>query len=273
MYKLKRIIIPDELEVALIEDCNFNFKRHFHNSFCIGFIIKGQRLINIKNQNQILEKGSIFILKPGEIHTCTVPEKILCSYLVISVSENRYKNLLIEKMKLWEDIEINLSNFIENDSSIQPLFIELLTLIKNDQKATEFQEVIFKILRLIFSIYNKEIADKKSIIELQYVIEKAKQFIERNYDRDISLDEISDNVGISKFHLSRLFYKSVGLNMHEYLVQLRIKRVSKMLDKGQSLAEIAYVNNFTDQSYFSRVFKKYNGLTPGKYVAAKKTIQ
>jgi AraC-like DNA-binding protein len=101
----------------------------------------------------------------------------------------------------------------------------------------------------------------------QYVLNAIK-YIQFNYSHDISIDNVADNVGISRSHLYRVFMSNVGKSPIDYLTEYRINEACKLLRNGSlSIAEVAVSVGFFDQFYFSRVFKKSQGMPPSKYAA------
>ena len=98
------------------------------------------------------------------------------------------------------------------------------------------------------------------------LIEKAESFINKNYMKDISLDDISRYCNISSYYFSKLFKQETGENYVEYLSRVRIENAKKMLsDSEASIKEISYSVGFSDPNYFSRAFKKYEGVSPTEY--------
>ena len=92
------------------------------------------------------------------------------------------------------------------------------------------------------------------------------QYIEENYGRQIKLCELAEKAGVTEQHLCRLFKKSFGMRPMEYLTKLRIIHAKEMLIySDKTISEIAKATGFTDNSYFTVVFKKYEGITPGEY--------
>jgi YesN/AraC family two-component response regulator len=90
--------------------------------------------------------------------------------------------------------------------------------------------------------------------------------IQENYSRKISLKEIADVSGLSAPYFSTIFKEEMGENFSSYLNQLRVEKASRLLrETNQSLSEIAGSCGFEDQSWFSKIFKTYTGLSPGKY--------
>ena len=98
------------------------------------------------------------------------------------------------------------------------------------------------------------------------LIEKAENYIKQNYMKDISLDDISRYCNISSYYFSKLFKQETGENYVEYLSRVRIENAKKMLsDSESSIKEISYSVGFSDPNYFSRAFKKYEGVSPTEY--------
>jgi AraC-like DNA-binding protein/ligand-binding sensor protein len=97
-------------------------------------------------------------------------------------------------------------------------------------------------------------------------LRKAERFIMDNFTRKISLQEIADNSGLSAPYFSTIFKEEMGENLSKYLNRLRVDKASRMLvETNLSLSEISGACGFEDQSWFSKIFKIYTGMSPGKY--------
>jgi two-component system response regulator YesN len=95
------------------------------------------------------------------------------------------------------------------------------------------------------------------------VIGKAKDYINKNYRRDISLEDISREVDMSTYYFSKLFKEVVGSNFIEYVTNIRIEKAKELIFKGNlSMKEICGEIGYSDPNYFSRIFKKCVGVTP-----------
>ena len=110
---------------------------------------------------------------------------------------------------------------------------------------------------------NMESAREKEAVS---IIEKAKSYIRDNYKKDISLDEVSREVDISPYYFSKLFKQETGGNFIEYLTEIRLRNARELLkDSGLSIKEICAESGYSDPNYFSRIFKKYEGVTPSEF--------
>ena len=97
-------------------------------------------------------------------------------------------------------------------------------------------------------------------------INRALQFIDKNFSRPLSLDEVSRESGISKYHFTRIFKGVTGITFKTYHNKKRIEAAKDLLKNHEMLiSDICYLLGFNDVSYFNRVFRKYEGATPSLY--------
>lgn len=97
-------------------------------------------------------------------------------------------------------------------------------------------------------------------------VQEIKKFIQQNYGRNLTLEEIAESVYLSPSYASRLFKKVQGQSVMEFLTQVRIEAAKHLLINPQYLIDEIAVNiGYVDASYFTKVFKKHEGMTPTQY--------
>jgi len=105
----------------------------------------------------------------------------------------------------------------------------------------------------------KKVRNAKSLGE-------ALKYIRENYNKDITLEDVARNVYISPYYLSHLFKEELNITFLEYLTMVRMEEAKKLLkDTSLSIVAIASQVGYEDASYFSKVFKKYVGISPAQY--------
>ncbi|SHH50809.1 two-component system, response regulator YesN [Caloranaerobacter azorensis DSM 13643] len=97
------------------------------------------------------------------------------------------------------------------------------------------------------------------------IIERAKEYIYKNYNKDIKLEDVAEKVSVSPYYFSKLFKKEMGKNFIDFLTELRIEEAKKKLDEGMSIKAVSRCIGYSDPNYFSRVFKKITGMSPNSY--------
>ncbi|MCR5684171.1 MAG: response regulator [Lachnospiraceae bacterium] len=117
--------------------------------------------------------------------------------------------------------------------------------------------------RIIFS--GTSISEKKNESTVD-VVEASKAYIDANYTRNITLEDLSMAVNVSSYYLSRIFKENTGENFIDYLTRLRIDRAKELLGTtSYSMKEIGVMSGYSDPNYFSKTFKKNVGVTPTEY--------
>ena len=104
------------------------------------------------------------------------------------------------------------------------------------------------------------------------VIFRAMHYIRGHYD-NISLADVADVVHLHPTYFSNCFKKATGQSYSAYLNKIRIEESKKLLLAGNSLAQIAQQVGFSDQSYFTNVFKKIEGVSPKRWINAQKQME
>ncbi len=90
--------------------------------------------------------------------------------------------------------------------------------------------------------------------------------IREHYMEDISLTSLSAKYNISMGHLSKLIKEQLSVNFSDYIASLRIQRAKELLrDDSLSIQEISEIVGYNDYFYFTKVFKKVEGISPSKY--------
>lgn len=97
-------------------------------------------------------------------------------------------------------------------------------------------------------------------------LEKARQYVQDNVDKHIMLQDVADYVCISPGYLSALFKKQYNQNLVDYINEVKIQQACALIREGKyRIYEISYMLSFENAYYFTRVFKRYTGMTPTEY--------
>jgi two-component system response regulator YesN len=113
----------------------------------------------------------------------------------------------------------------------------------------------------------KEVSGTLSVMdETQTVVDKAKQYIAKHMNEDLSREDIASHVCLHPDYLARLFKKDTGLTISEYVLQERVALAKQMLAKTEvAITSIAYELGYGNYSHFSKMFKKATSVGPQEY--------
>lgn len=97
-------------------------------------------------------------------------------------------------------------------------------------------------------------------------VQVVKEYLDTHFTERITLDALAEHFYINKFYLTRVFKEQFGQSITNYLLQLRITQAKRMLRfSDHSIESVAAECGLQDANYFSRLFKKIEGITPGEY--------
>lgn len=156
-------------------------------------------------------------------------------------------------------------NFITPDPQLAMLFQAFHRTLDSSatmlERSSRFQDVLVCIVSRHASLTStwRKIKPERSAVR------RVRQFLHENYADNVTLDELARLVGLSGFHLNRVFRMEVGLPPHAYQTQVRLTNAKLLLTKGWSIDQAAMAAGFFDQSHFTNKFKRLFGYTPGAY--------
>ena len=98
------------------------------------------------------------------------------------------------------------------------------------------------------------------------IVDKANEIIKTRFGQEITLDGISKELCISPQYFSRLYKEQMGKNFIDQLTDVRIENAKKLMKQGElSIKEISHLSGYSDPNYFSRLFKKREGVSPSTF--------
>ncbi|RKX75858.1 MAG: hypothetical protein DRP87_13520 [Spirochaetes bacterium] len=174
------------------------------------------------------------------------------------------RNFEIVKARVLELLVLLSRAALEGGASIDEIFGLNFKYLKQIHNFTNVEELASWLSRIMmrFTDCVFDLTDVKHVD----VLHKALDYIKKNYMKKISLSDVAENAHISPSYFSKVFKDEMRCNFNTYLNRVRVNMSKKLLlDPELSLVEVAMRSGFEDQSYFTKVFKKITGLSPGKY--------
>ncbi|NMB44079.1 MAG: response regulator [Clostridiales bacterium] len=198
-------------------------------------------------------------LKTGNLARVKTESENYIDWLIVNYEELNldiyakvYEILIYIENLAFEDGYSNY-NFINRGN-----YLNKLLEIESTNRLKEY--FLEKVIKLATNILFQK--DKGTNI----IILEAKEYISKNYYKDLSLDDVSRKVDISPYYFSKLFKEETGENFIDYLTNVRINQAKKKLkNKKASIKEICMDVGYSDPNYFSRIFKKNTGKTPTEF--------
>ena len=201
-------------------------------------------------------------------HELTDPALKVMAVIVRGADTDRH-DIASQSSGLWA-ISAGLSENIQDDQELLAkgliIYDALYTWARHLQKVKHTQNPIEN---LLLDVYKKFIRQKAGTKKVPAWAKELKEIIQDQIDTNLtlSLKEVSESLNVHPSYLSREFSKYFDdLSFGDYIRKLRIeKAISLLYDPKYSLAEIAYLTGFSDQSHFNRIFKIHTGRSPSVY--------
>lgn len=132
-------------------------------------------------------------------------------------------------------------------------------------KSYECSALLYQFLIQLKSCISRDGSNQKSsgLSHLQPVI----IYIEENYNRSISLQDMAEAINVTPQHLCRLFKKYFGTRPFDYLTRCRLQKAKELLisPANPSIKSVGFEVGYNDTSYFCAVFKEYEGISPTEF--------
>ena len=239
------------------------FPNHFHDYYVIGFIESGERCLSCKNRKYTVEPKDLLLFNPHDNHTCEQINGGTLDYRCINVPPETMSKAAFEIT--GKEYLPYFSPAVIFHSELASLLRELHMIIMEEEKDFRKEEIFFFLLEQLIEEFSEE-GIEQSGPEENRETKIICNYLEKNYMKNITLDELSGLTGLSKYYLLRSFTKQKGISPYRYLETIRIDRAKKLLEQGVLPIEAALQTGFADQSHFSNFFKKFIGLTPKQYM-------
>lgn len=226
-------------------------------------ISKGRGNAIVENKRLQFKEGMICYISPNVQHTIEVDNEEQISFLSVHFS---YADV---------DFSNNKWNIRDGQQILAPYFVRELRdyyhindtfkkLVESWNLKLPGYDFIAKALlqQLIYEIYQNLRRENKNY-SVSLKIEKIIEYMRQNIDKKVTLNELSDMTQLSYTYLSRVFKETTGYSLIGFFNKMKVDKAKEyIIDGDKKVKEIARMLGFTDEFYFSRIFKKIEGVSP-----------
>lgn len=236
--------------------------QYFDSRIHIIYVLFGE--VSIKNQsNQLtLGKDDFFILSKTDKFECQVKNNSKVFYFTLDYFA---KNANDSYVLAFKGDSINKPRAMDNDLVYQLRQLLLMKILKDKSDYSKIYKQYFSLITLLEDYYQVKLRSNQQK-NIRGQIEDLKFYIDNNFEKDIRLSDLAEQLYVTEQYLSRVFKEQNGLGVSEYLIRRRLAKVRQLLlESDDSITDIAYLAGFSNINSFNRIFKKYQGMTPSEY--------
>ncbi len=247
---------------------------HCHIHYEIYVQMGGRRCYFLKNSVYEIETGDVVFIAPGLVHKTSNIDKNPHSRLLIEFDEKYLDDLNaflggIDIRKKFSQLLSNGYIIFRNEEQKDEILEACRLLVKSDESEDTFDKLKCRlsvgglILDILSSI---DETNKASEVSSRYKISEILNYINDNYNKNLSLKETSEKFYLSYYYLSRLFKEVTGFTFVAYVNIIRVNKAKLLIDEtDEKLEAISEIVGFGSQKQFVRVFKTLYGISPSKY--------
>jgi AraC-like DNA-binding protein len=242
----------------------FSFARHFHTVTAFGIVETGVMRTCVQGATHRAPAGNVILFNPGDVHAPQPGDGSGWSFRMFYLEHSllqEFANRSGQNRPLW---------FVQALAENRELHSELLLLhrmLGHDSDPLAAESRLVSVLEQIAG-YSQWTTRPESADIGRSKIERVREYLHACNADAVTLRTLSDVADLSPWHLLRSFRAQVGITPHAYHMQTRVEQSRMLLASGVSIAETALQTGFADQSHFTRQFKRFTGVTPGRYLLA-----
>ncbi|WP_368250779.1 AraC family transcriptional regulator [Enterococcus sp. 2201sp1_2201st1_B8_2201SCRN_220225] len=254
---------------------------HWHREMEILYILNGELEVTVERRRFLAEEGDILFIPPNLIHGATKHQKSNCAFFALVFDPYFIESHLSDTIQqsYFDPIINHSSQHIIHANRETPNIEALRNHVSEMIESFALKENHFELsLKAHMFFFFKELYSEKDLLfrydhsqerknEItSYKCKKILLYMEENYQKRITLNDISEYMGYSREHFCRFFKKNFKMSFFSYLNIMRIRKAEYLLLNTQlKIIDIALECGFEDPNYFTTVFKAETNLTPSAY--------
>lgn len=250
----------DEEKCAPCHSWGYGIRDHY----VIHYILSGKGYLWCEGREYVIHKGQIFVVFPWTVIKYEADRKEPWHYAWVNFYGNEADEIF-SHMGISTEFPVFT---VKNGGEIVEVMRNMPTERSSDiEKNLDFSARLYELMSLLMK--NKATSEGG---ENAYLA-SAKRYIKSHYFEDITVENISSHIGISRKYLFAIFKKYLGVSPKDYIVSYRMRRAEEFLgDESLSVGNIAYSVGYKDPLTFSKMFKMKTGMSPSEYRRKKNEV-
>ncbi|MEJ6951905.1 AraC family transcriptional regulator [Natronospora cellulosivora (SeqCode)] len=253
-------------DIGYFPDAQYHYRERKEGSqqHILIYCLSGSGFVRINNKEEKIKENSLIFLPANMPHAYGAdkdkPWDIYWAHFAGKKSNYYY----------WQKEGEIAQLSIDKIPTITQLFDSIFENLKKGytlKNIIHSSHIFTHILSVFFCFNNRDNTEDKQARLINEII----KYMQKNLNRNLSLQELAELSKLSISHLSMVFQQKTGKSPMDYFTGLKIQQACRYLDlTDKKIKEISILIGYSDPYYFSRVFKKVMGISPSKYRRIKK---
>jgi len=244
------------------------FAPHVHAGFAIGVIESGGQWFRpARRDAMVMPEGTLCVINPWTLHDGHGADPRGWRYRMFYPSEAMVARALADSEDGSPGTPGHFEGHVIRDAALYREFVLLHESSRTSRPLLERQSRQLLFLKQLFTRHARGLVHVEPVA-CSTAAARVREYLHAHWRDKISIDELARLAGVSETHVIRSFTQRVGMPPHAYLLGVKVEKAKALLLRGTSLSEVALGAGFSDQSHFTRHFKRTTGHTPGQYACA-----
>jgi len=232
----------------------------------LAFFTGGKGSIIIENKRYLIKEGMLFYICPDVQHSIEIDTKepicirsVHFSYAHVSFNDSKWA--IRDEVKV---LPLQSAQELKDYYHIDDIFKKLVDSWNSKLPGYEFitNTLFQQLLIAIFQNISKQNQNYSTSLKIENII----KYMHQNINNSVTLTELSEMVQLSSPYLSRTFKETTGYSVIEFFNKMKIDKAKELIIEGNKrVKDVAQALGFTDEFYFSRIFKRIEGISPSEY--------
>lgn len=264
--------------IERIHDASWSMLPNSHDHFEMLYMKRGSSVFTVGGDDVHLEPNSMIIIRPGQTHKFSVKSDKNCEFIVLSFTfESKYGDD-ISLVSLEDFIE-----FVNTDTAGSYIHVRLPkkneiavvldNIIRERDRQLMWDDLMAHLLLMeLFVLISRTLKNeweqniKSRSWKIKEVIHTAKDYIDANYRKNITLSDVAKYVFLSESYLAHIFKNEFNISPKSYLLKVRIEASKELLEMSDmKISDVALSVGFSNPQRYNDIFRKYMHTTPLQY--------
>lgn len=234
-----------------------------HDNYLIHHVVSGKGSFQCGGKKYHLGPGECFTIFPGELVSYTSDGQDPWFYRWIAFKGD-YSEELLGSIGITPQQPCAVSKRPRRSNAI---FHTTEQILRKNEPGSDLRSSAYLMLSLAeYDDHEAITVGMKKTTAAQQLVERAILWLSLQYSRQISIEEMANELGYHRTHLSKIFKQETGMSPMNYLMKIRMERAAHLLvHESFTIQQVASSVGYSDPLYFSKQFKKWYGTTPSRF--------
>ncbi len=258
--------VTDDIPYAVFHRSDMNYVAHIHEEIEVGYVVSGSIRAGNETGEFLLEAGDMFVFMPDEIHSLSTVTPNTVEVLRILPKQTDRVDFSV--------LRLHSNRVRPGEEGYDALAAPVLQMVREFDGNEEGREMVLRKCRYeIFLAILRQLRhtrihgeEKQRLASRTLLLRSVNDYISEHYADPISLDEISDYCGYSKYYFAHCIKEVTGSTFLDFLMLYRLNLAcARLRDRDGTVTQIAFDCGFGNLRSFNRMFRKYYRTTPTEY--------